>query len=428
MTANHRKQAEELYQIAVDLPAEQRPAFLQERCGGDNALRAEVERLLEVHELETLSLLRKPVFHLQDEPGEQVGDRIGPYKLLGKLGEGGMGVVYLAEQAEPIRRTVALKLIKLGMDTREVIARFESERQVLAFLEHPGVAKVFDAGTTGTGRPYFVMEYVAGVPITNYCDTERLSTTERLDLFIQVCDAVQHAHQQGIIHRDIKPSNVLVTLQEDAARVKVIDFGVAKATRQRLTEKTVFTEYGQLLGTPEYMSPEQAEMTGLNVDTRTDIYSLGVLLYELLSGSLPFDPTELRQAGFDEIRRRIREVEPPQPSTRLSSLGDASVTVAGQRATDPRTLERQVRGDLDWITMKAMDKSRTRRYASASELAADIRRHLNDEPVLAGPPGPMYRLSKFARRHRAAVSAITAVAAVLIIATIVSVLFAIQAN
>ena len=346
--------------------------------------------------------------------------RIGKFKILAVLGEGGMGIVYLAEQTEPIRRKVALKLIKLGMDTKHVIARFESERQALALLDHPNVARVFDAGATEDGRPYFVMEHVAGVPITEYCDTHRLSTTERLELFMQVCHAVQHAHQKGIIHRDIKPSNVLVRVGTEAPRhegtkgrggagvspavagavVKVIDFGVAKATEQHLTEKTLFTEQGQLIGTPEYMSPEQAEMTALDIDTRTDIYSLGVLLYQLLAGVLPFEPAELRRAGIAEIQRVIREKEPPRPSTRVSSLGDESGTVAAKRQTDRTSLEKQLRGDLDWITMKAMDKDRTRRYATASEFADDIKRHLDHEPVKASPPSATYRARKFVQRYR----------------------------
>ncbi len=428
MNAEHRKRAEELFQAAVDLPADQRAAFLEERCGADAALRADVDELLRTYEAETAGFLRTPAFGKVTEPGEKPGDQIGPYKLLSRLGEGGMGVVYLAEQTNPVRRRVALKLIKLGMDTKEVIARFESERQALAMMNHPHVARVYDAGATDSGRPYFAMEYVAGVPITEYCDTHRLGIQQRLHLFTQVCEAVQHAHQKGIVHRDIKPSNVQVSIEGDQPIPKVIDFGVAKATSQRLTERTLFTEQGQLIGTPEYMSPEQAEMTGLNVDTRTDIYSLGVLLFELLTGAMPFDPTMLRQAAFGEIQRIIREEEPSKPSTRLSSLGDESATNAQKRRADPRSLIRDLRGDLDWITMKAIEKDRTRRYATASEFAADVERHLNDLPVLAGPPTVAYRLAKFARRHRAAVTAIAGVAAVLVVATIVSVVFAILAN
>ena len=332
-------------------------------------------------------------------------DHIGPYKILRILGQGGMGIVYLAEQEHPIRRTVALKVIKLGMDTKEVIARFESERQALALMNHPNVAKVLDAGATEHGTPYFVMEYVAGISIADYCDRHRLNTRERLELFMPVCQAIQHAHQKGIIHRDIKPSNVLVSLQDDKPVPKVIDFGVAKATNQRLTEKTLFTQRGFLIGTPQYMSPEQAEMTQLDVDTRTDIYSLGVTLYELLVGALPFDAGVLRRAGYDEIRRIIREEESPRPTTRLRSLGQTAIEVANRRRTDLESLQKQLRGDLDWITMKAIEKDRTRRYQSASELEADIRRHLNDEAVIASPPGAMYRIRKFARRHKTGVAA-----------------------
>jgi non-specific serine/threonine protein kinase/serine/threonine-protein kinase len=327
------------------------------------------------------------------------GQRVGPYRLLQKLGEGGMGEVWEAEQTEPVRRKVALKLIKWGMDTKAVVARFEAERQALAMMNHPNVAKVSDAGATEQGRPYFAMELVKGESITKYCYRQRLTTKERLELFMQVCEGVQHAHQKGIIHRDLKPSNVLVLIEGDKPVPKIIDFGVAKATEQRLTERTVFTELGQLIGTPEYMSPEQAEMTVQDIDTRTDVYSLGVMLYQLLVGALPFDPKELRQAGFDEIRRRIREEEPSRPSTRFSSLGAESTGSAKARRTDPASLVRQLRGDLDWITMNALEKDRTRRYGSTSELAADIERHLTSQPVLAGPPSVLYRARKFVRRH-----------------------------
>ncbi len=316
-----------------------------------------------------------------------------------------MGLVYLAEQEKPIHRRVALKVIKLGMDTKEVVARFETEREALALMSHPNLAKVFDAGSTSDGRPYFAMEYVPGVSITHYCDMHRLSTEERLHLFMDVCQAVQHAHQKGIIHRDIKPSNVLVMVQDDKPVVKVIDFGVAKATQHRLTERTIFTEQGQLVGTPGYMSPEQASLTALDVDTRTDIYALGVLLYELLAGARPFDDRVLREAGLAEIQRIIREVDPPKPSTRFSSLGADSTLVAHNRRTEPRTLARELRGDLDWIVMKCLEKDRTRRYATANGLAFEIRRHLNHEPVLAGAPKVSYRVRKFVRRNRAAVGA-----------------------
>ena len=339
-------------------------------------------------------------------PTDLLHETIGPYRLLEVLGEGGMGIVYLAEQQEPIRRRVALKIIKLGMDTREVIARFESERQALAMMNHPNIARVLDAGATDSGRPYFVMEHVPGVPITDYCDRHKLTTRRRLDLFRRVCRALHHAHQKGIIHRDIKPSNVLICVQDGEPVPKVIDFGVAKAIDQVLTEKTVYTQQGKLIGTPAYMSPEQAEMTGLNVDTTSDVYSLGVLLYELLTGSQPFDKTELRQAGLLEIHRIIREVEPPRPSTRVGDLGLTGTELAQRRRVEPRAWRRLLRGELDWITMRAMEKDRTRRYASASEFAADITHYLQDEPVAASPPSTAYRVGKFVRRHRGMVVAV----------------------
>jgi non-specific serine/threonine protein kinase/serine/threonine-protein kinase len=340
--------------------------------------------------------------------------RMGDYRLIQRVGEGGMGEVWEAEQLRPVRRRVAVKLIKLGMDTRQVVARFETERQALALMNHPGIAKVFDGGATPEGRPYFVMELVEGVPITRYCDRERLGTRQRLDLFVQVCHAVQHAHQKGVIHRDLKPSNVLVSVQDDRPVPKIIDFGVAKAVAGHLTERTLFTELGQAIGTPEYMSPEQAERTGQDVDTRTDVYSLGVLLYQLLVGALPFDPTADRSAGLGEIRQAIREQDPPRPSTRLGATDEDTKTLADQRRTDPPTLRRQLRGDLDWIVMKALEKDRMRRYPAASELAADIERHLRHEPVTAGPPSTAYRLRKFVRRHRFGVAAAALVFAALL--------------
>ena len=348
-------------------------------------------------------------------PMESAGSAIGPYKLLQEIGEGGFGVVYMADQERPVRRRVALKIIKPGMDTKQVIARFESERQALALMEHPNIARVLDAGATETGRPYFVMELVKGVPITEYCDTNQLSTRERLDLFVSVCAALQHAHQKGVVHRDIKPSNVMVTLHDGQPVPKVIDFGIAKATHQRLTEKTLFTEYGQFIGTPMYMSPEQAEVSGLDIDTRSDIYSLGVLLYELLTGTTPFGAEALRRAGYGEIQRIIRETEPPRPSIRLSTLGGALTGIAAHRKTDPSGLTRLIRGDLDWIVMKALEKNRARRYASASEFAADITRHVDDEPVVARPPSTAYRLRKFVRKHRGPVAAVAAVGATIIV-------------
>ena len=333
-------------------------------------------------------------------------DSIGPYKILSLIAEGGMGAVYLAEQNRPKRR-VAVKVIKAGMDTRQVVARFEAEREALAMMDHPNIATVFDAGQTSSGRPFFAMEYVSGIPITDYCDRNHLPTRERLVLFVQVCRAIHHAHQKGIIHRDIKPSNVLVSVVEGRPVPKVIDFGVAKATNQKLTEKTIFTEFGFLIGTPEYMSPEQAEMSGLNVDSTTDIYALGVLLYELLAGVLPFEAVRLRKAGYAEIQRIIREEEPPRPSTKLGSLGATAAEVAKRRQTDPATLNRELRGDLDWITLKCLEKDRTRRYPSASELGADLHRHLVFEPVVARPATAAYRVRRFARRHRAAVAVST---------------------
>ncbi len=345
------------------------------------------------------------------ERSEIIGGRIGRYKLLQKLGEGGCGVVYMAEQTEPMRRRVALKVIKLGMDTKTVIARFEAERQALAMMDHTNIARVFDAGATETGRPFFVMELVKGIRITDYCDQNKLSTRERLELFKHVCQAIQHAHQKGIVHRDIKPSNILVTLHDGVPVPKVIDFGIAKATDQQLTDKTVFTVFGQFIGTPAYMSPEQAELSGLDTDTRTDIYSLGVLLYELLTGTTPFDPRDLLKRGLDEIRRTIREVEPPRPSTKVSTLAAADLnTVSNQRQCGPAKLSVLLRGDLDWMVMKCLEKDRTRRYETANGLASDVEHHLNDEPVTAGPPTGFYRLQKLVRRNKVAVSATAMVA------------------
>jgi len=354
--------------------------------------------------------------------------RIGPYRILKVLGQGGMGVVYLAEQEHPIRRQVALKVIKRGMDTSEVVARFESERQALAVMNHENIARVFDAGATDEGRPFFAMEYVPGVPLIEYCDQQRLSNADRLALFVKVCGAIQHAHQKGIIHRDLKPSNVLVTGDAGHAVPKVIDFGIAKATDRSAADETAFTQYGALVGTPEYMSPEQASMGAEEVDTRTDIYSLGVMLYELLVGVLPFEPDVLRRAGFGEILRIVREVEPPKPSTRVSTLGATAADLARRRNTDAPALSRQLRGDLDWIVLKAIEKDRARRYASASELAADIERHMTDEPVVASPPSPGYRLKKAVRRHRVAVLAGAAIVASLLVGLVTATTMYVQAQ
>ena len=337
-------------------------------------------------------------------PAEQPGATIGPYKLLQQIGEGGMGTVFMAEQTKPVERKVALKIIKPGMDSSQVIARFEAERQALALMDHPNVAKVLDAGMTDKGRPYFVMELVKGVPITQYCDDHRLTPRQRLDLFLQVCHAVQHAHQKGLIHRDIKPTNILVADYDDQPMAKIIDFGVAKALGQHLTEKTLFTAFGQVIGTVEYMSPEQAKLNQLDIDTRSDIYSLGVLLYELLTGETPFDRKRLHSAAFDEVLRIIREEDPPTPSTRLST-SQSLATIAANRQLEPKKLTTLVSGDLDWIIMKALEKDRTRRYETATGLAEDIQRYLADHPVLARRPTRMYRLKKFIRRNKAAVAA-----------------------
>jgi tetratricopeptide (TPR) repeat protein/tRNA A-37 threonylcarbamoyl transferase component Bud32 len=352
------------------------------------------------------------------DPGpatEGPGSRIGRYKLLQKIGEGGCGIVYMAEQEEPVQRRVALKVIKLGMDTKQVIARFEAERQALAMMEHPNIAKVLDAGSTENGRPYFVMELVRGIKITDYCDQNNLSTEQRLDLFMQVCRAIQHAHQKGIIHRDIKPSNILVTLHDGVPVPKVIDFGIAKATQGKLTDQTLFTAFEQFIGTPAYMSPEQAEMSGLDIDTRTDIYSLGVLLYELLTGRTPFDPKELLAAGLDALRQTIREKEPVRPSTRLSTMLAADLSgVARHRQSEPGKLASLIRGDLDWIVMKALEKDRTRRYETANSLAMDLERYLKTEPVVACPPSQWYRFQKLVRRNKLAFGAVTAVMVALV--------------
>lgn len=420
---------ETIFTTARELQAADRSGYLDDACGGDAELRSQVEALLaadmdagsflkSVEHDPDATLPQTRLFDNPDIPSENAGQIIGNYKLLQSIGEGGFGTVWMAEQKEPVKRRVALKIIKLGMDTKQVIARFEAERQALAMMDHPNIAKVFDAGSTETGRPFFVMELVKGVPILEYCDREKLDTKSRLNLFTLVCNAIQHAHQKGIIHRDIKPGNVLVTLHDGVPVPKVIDFGIAKATSQELTQKTLFTEHHQMIGTPAYMSPEQAEMSGLDIDTRSDIYSLGVLLYELLTGTTPFAHKELMERGFGEMMRIIREETPHKPSTRLSSLGEAGTKTAEQRHTDIRKLGLVLRGDLDWIVMKCLEKDRTRRYDTANGLAADIVRHLSDEPVVAGPPSAGYKIGKFVKRNRGQVIAGGAIAAMLVLGVV----------
>jgi serine/threonine protein kinase len=415
MTPEQMQRAYELFEQALHRRPQERSAFLAEAYGDDVELRAELESLLEHDDRATEAFMQPPGSDATAtrpttdyRPDALIGTRVGGYRIKRLIASGGMGTVYEAVQERP-HRVVALKIIKLGMDTREVVARFESERQALAVMSHPNIAKVFDAGATERGRPYFVMEHVPGVPITEHCDRHKLGIEERLTLFMQVSDAVQHAHQKGIIHRDLKPSNILVAYEGQHAAPKIIDFGVAKALNQRLSERTIFTEQGQLIGTPEYMSPEQAEMSGQDIDTRADVYSLGVLLYELLSGTLPFDAKTLREAGFAEIQRIIREVEPPKPSTRLASLlttaPPSGSELAARRRSEPKTLLRCLRGDLDWIVMRCLEKDRARRYETANALAADVHRHLNHEPVAAGPPRAAYRVRKFVRRNRGSVLA-----------------------
>nr|MBA3480885.1 serine/threonine protein kinase [Pirellulales bacterium] len=424
---------------------EARQAILDQKCSEDDDLKRQVAVLLRASD-ESESFLESPPPGLGaasfdsaesptiDQPiSDYAGGIIGPYKILQQIGEGGMGVVFMAEQTEPIQRKVALKIIKPGMDTRQIIARFEAERQAVAMMDHPNIAKVLDAGTTAPvgsgyqGRPYFVMELVKGVPITRYCDDNHLPIRVRLELFIKVCQAVQHAHQKGIIHRDIKPTNVLVAEYDNRAVPKVIDFGVAKATAQKLTERTMFTDFGQVLGTMEYMSPEQAKFNQLDVDTRSDIYSLGVLLYELLVGSTPFETKRLHEAAFDEMLRIIREEEPPKPSTRLTA-SDALPAIAANRHLEPQKLSALVRGELDWVVMKALDKDRNRRFETASSFAADIQRYLEDEPVQACPPSAAYRFRKFARRNKATIATAGLVVLTLAVSTIVSTWLAIRAT
>src|SRR5262245_31734642 len=400
----------------------ERAAYLDQACANFPEIRQEVEALLKAHS-EAGSFLQFAAASLVTEhpsaPSRLIGTQVGPYKLLQQIGEGGMGVVYMAQQERPVQRTVALKIIKPGMDSNQVVARFEAERQALAIMDHPNIAKVLDAGTTDSGHPYFVMELVKGISIIQYADEHRLTPHQRLDLFIPVCQAVQHAHQKGIIHRDIKPSNVLVADYDDHPVPKVIDFGVAKAIGQHLTERTMFTQLGQVVGTIEYMSPEQAKLNQLDIDTRTDIYSLGVLLYEFLTGETPFDRQRLRSAAFDEMLRIIREEEPPKPSTRLSS-SESLPSIAANRHLEPNKLATVVSGDLDWIVMKCLEKDRNRRYATASDFAADLEHYLRDEAVQACPPSAAYRFRKLVRRNKVVFVAASAITATLLLGLTVS--------
>jgi serine/threonine protein kinase/tetratricopeptide (TPR) repeat protein len=411
---------EAIFAAALEKPSPaERRAYLADACTGDADLRARVEALLQAHDDPDSFLEPRgpgPALTVDELPlHDGPGTVIGPYKLMEQIGEGGMGLVFIAEQQQPVRRKVALKVIKPGMDSRQVVARFEAERQALALMDHPNIAQVHDGGSTPTGRPYFVMELVKGVPITDYCDLNQVPIRQRLQLFLHVCQAVQHAHQKGIIHRDIKPSNVLIMSQDGTPVVKVIDFGVAKAIGQQLTDKTIYTQFTQLIGTPLYMSPEQAGQSSVDVDTRSDIYSLGVLLYELLTGTTPFDKERLQEVGFDELRRIIREEEPARPSTRISTLGQAATTVCTCRRSDPKRLSRLLRGEPDWIVMKALEKDRNRRYETASAFAADVERYLAEEPVLACPPSSWYRFRKFARRNKARLAVVALILSFLVI-------------
>ncbi|HET6250229.1 MAG TPA: serine/threonine-protein kinase [Tepidisphaeraceae bacterium] len=414
------RRAEEIFAATLDMPTEDRPAVIENACGDDSDLRRRVDALAGALQRAEGFLADATVDGPSETEiaavGEKPGDTIGRYKLLEKIGEGGFGVVFTAEQQKPVRRLVAIKVIKLGMDTREVVSRFEAERQALALMDHPNIAKVLDAGATDTGRPYFVMELVRGCPITDYADQRKLSTVDRVALASQVCRAVQHAHSKGIIHRDLKPTNVLVTVTDDKPVPKVIDFGIAKATQGRLADHTLYTAHRQLIGTPQYMSPEQADSYGSDIDTRTDVYSLGVLLYELLVGTTPFDARSLRSAAHEEMRRIIRDDEVPRLSTKLNTMAaDSLGTIATNRSTDLKKLNQSVKGELDWIVMKALEKDRTRRYETAAAMADDLNRYLAGEAVLAGPVSSLYRLKKTARRYRAAFAVAAAVAVVLLV-------------
>ncbi|HEY1599439.1 MAG TPA: serine/threonine-protein kinase [Pirellulales bacterium] len=427
-------EAKEIFGRAIELErGAARTAFLDGACDGSRRLRQEIDELISAWEgagsfLNQSAAATVVATFSEDCALDRLGTVIGRYKLLEQIGDGGMGVVFMAEQQVPMRRRVALKIIKPGMDTRQVIARFDAERQALALMDHPNIARALDAGMTESGRPYFVMELVRGIPITDYADKNRLSISVRLQLFVQVCHAVQHAHQNGIIHRDLKPTNVLVTLHDGVGVPKVIDFGVAKATNGQLTDKTLVTNFSQMIGTPSYMSPEQAEMSGLDVDTRSDIYSLGVLLYELLTGTTPFDKTRLHEASYDEMRRIIREEEPITPSSLACTLGRTATSLAAGQDVDPGSYTRLLRGDLDWIVMKALEKDRARRYPTANELARDVERHLRDEPIDARPPSAAYRFRTFARRNRGAIITTTVVVAALVAGTITSTWQAIRAR
>ncbi len=429
MATSSRQQVRQIFIEVSELAESDRDAALTRLCAGDVELITRVRALLSAHfhsdafpaspdvtaaPMNTAASDRSGEILTNSAPvSERPGSHIGPYRLLQQLGEGGFGAVFMAEQETPVKRRVALKIIKLGMDTRQVVARFEQERQALAMMNHPNIAKVFDAGATSTGRPYFVMELCKGEPITDYCDRNNLSIADRLALFVQVCQAIQHAHQKGLIHRDIKPGNILVSNEDGSPSAKVIDFGIAKATASKLTEKTLFTEHAQLIGTPQYMSPEQAEGS-LDIDTRTDVYALGVLLYELLTGATPYDAKSLRSAAYAEIQRIIREVEPPRPSTRLSQNIATAANVAAKRHSEPKKLGTLIRGELDWIAMKAIEKNRVRRYDSANDLGMDVQRYLAGGTVLAAPPSTLYRCSKFVRRNKAPVIAATLVALTLV--------------